>query len=67
MISPKVLSYFIETLKVLVDLNYEAQFKLTQSNQDGEIKKYLDVTGSGSSQGKEVVRSFIEINCHFEM
>ncbi len=29
LISPQSLSHFIENLKVLVDLGYEAQFKLT--------------------------------------
>lgn len=37
LVSPKSLKGFIEDLKVLVDLNYDASFRLTQSNdsEDG--------------------------------
>jgi hypothetical protein len=53
---------------VLVDLGYEAQFKLTQSNSPdtGEVRKYIDITGSTPAT-KDVVRCFIEINCFFDI
>jgi len=53
---------------VLVDLGYEAQFKLTQSNspETGEVRKYIDITGS-TPASKDVVRCFIEINCYFDV
>lgn len=68
MISPQSLPHFIENLKVLVDLGYEAQFKLTQSNspETGEVRKYIDITGSTPAT-KDVVRCFIEINCYFDV
>lgn len=52
---------------MLVDLGYEAQFKLTQSNSpEGEVRKYIDITGSTPAT-KDVVRCFIEINCFFDV
>lgn len=62
------MTHFTENLKVLVDLGYEAQFKLTQSNspETGEVRKYIDITGS-TPASKDVVRCFIEINCYFDV
>ena len=68
LVSPQSLPQFIDNLKVLVDLGYEAQFKLTQSSspETGEVKKYIDITGSTPTT-KDVVRCFIEINCFFDV
>eukprot|EP00347_Sterkiella_histriomuscorum_P007817 403347449 len=57
---------FIDNLKILVDLGYDAILKLTQMQQEKEIKKYIDITGISAST-KEMVRSFIEITCHFDL
>ena len=59
------MSSFVEDLKVLVELGYDALFKLTQTSNDSEIKKYIDITGS-SSLTKDIVRSFVEIDAHFD-
>lgn len=68
LVAPQSLAQFIDNLKVLVDLGYEAQFKLTQSNsaETGEVRKYIDITGSTPAT-KDVVRCFIEINCFFDV
>lgn len=68
LVAPQSLTQFIDNLKVLVDLNYEAQFKLTQSNapDSGEVRKYIDITGSTPAT-KDVVRCFIEISCFFDV
>ena len=50
----------------MVDLGYDASFKLTQSNIDDTIKKYIDITGYSSSESKEIMRSFVEIETIFE-
>ena len=63
--SPKNISSFIEDLKVLVDLGYDAYFKLAQTMNEEEIKKYIDITGTSSSS-KDIVRSFVEIDAHFD-
>jgi len=65
-IAPRSLPSFIEDLKVLVELNYDAMFKLTQTeDQNKEIRKYIDIVGS-SGQTKDVVRSFVEIDAIFD-
>ena len=46
-IRPKSIQSFIEDLKVLVDLGYDAGFKLTQTEDAlGDIKKFLDILGT---------------------
>lgn len=64
LISPKDLKSFIEDLKVLVDLGYDAAFKLTQTSSDQEIKKFIDITGF-SHITKDVIKSFVEIEASF--
>mmetsp|Transcript_4301 Transcript_4301/g.3134 ORF Transcript_4301/g.3134 Transcript_4301/m.3134 type:complete len:115 (+) Transcript_4301:207-551(+) len=56
---------FIEDLKVLVELGYDALFKLTQTASEEEVRKFIDITGSQTTQ-KDVVRSFVEIDAHFD-
>ena len=44
--SPKSLREFIDDLKVLVDLGYDAFFRLTQcKDEEGEKRQYIEVTG----------------------
>lgn len=52
-------------MKVLVELGYDAHFKLTQSSNESEVRKFIDITGH-SSITNETVRSFVEIDAHFE-
>jgi hypothetical protein len=65
LISPRNISSFIEDLKVLVDLGYDALFKLTQTNNEEEVRKFIDITGT-SGITKDIVRSFVEIDAHFD-
>ena len=48
-----------------MDLGYDALFKLTQTNNEEEIRKFIDITGS-SGISKDIVRSFVEIDAHFD-
>mmetsp|Transcript_13965 Transcript_13965/g.23742 ORF Transcript_13965/g.23742 Transcript_13965/m.23742 type:complete len:224 (+) Transcript_13965:1-672(+) len=67
LISPHDLSSFISDLKVLVDLNYDAMFKLTQCNNGEQIQKYLEITGtSGVTRDRETIRSFVQIDALFD-
>jgi hypothetical protein len=50
---------------VLVELGYDALFKLTQTSQEDEVRKFIDITGS-SNLNKDIVRSFVEIDAHFD-
>jgi hypothetical protein len=50
---------------VLVDLGYDALFKLTQTTTDDDVRKFIDITGS-SGLTKDIVRSFVEIDAHFD-
>ena len=60
LISPHNLASFLEDLKVLVELGYDAMFKLTQCNQGEVIQKFVEITGSsGPAKEKETVRSFV--------
>jgi len=63
---PRDITSFVEDLKVLVDLGYEGSFKLTQNKEmDGTIKKYINITGM-SPDGKDVIKSFVEIDPVFQ-
>lgn len=64
LISPKDIKSFIDDLKVLVDLGYDAAFKLTQTSSEQEVKKFIDITGS-SNVTKDVIKSFVEIEASF--
>ena len=58
---------FLEDLKVLVELGYDAMFKLTQCNQGESIQKFVEITGSsGPAKEKETVRSFVQIDALFD-
>lgn len=46
LISPHNLASFIEDLKVLVELGYDAMFKLTQCTNDDQVQKFIEITGS---------------------
>lgn len=65
LIAPKNLPSFLEDLKVLVELGYDAQFKLTQSQTEDSVKKFIDIIG-GSTITKDIVRSFVEIDTIFD-
>ena len=60
------LATFLDNIKVLSELGYDAYFKLTQTTNNGEIKKYIDIVGSIPTT-KDCVRSFVEINCFFDL
>ena len=67
LISPHNLPSFLEDLKVLVELGYDAMFKLTQCQQGDTIQKFVEITGSsGPAKEKETVRSFVQIDAHFD-
>lgn len=67
MISPQNLQSFIEDLKVLGELGYDAMFKLTQCNTGDQVQKFIEITGSsGPAKEKETVRSFVQIDAHFD-
>ena len=58
---------FIEDLKVLVELGYDAMFKLTQCTNDDQVQKFIEITGSsGPAKERETVRSFVQIDAHFD-
>jgi len=67
LVAPKSLKGFIEDLKVLVDLNYDAAFRLTQSAdaEDGVKKQYIEVTGTQTEHLGNTFKSYIEVSCHF--
>lgn len=66
LLQPKKLSSFIEDLNVLVNLGYDASFKLTQQSEaeGGEKKQFIDIIGS-CPHTRTVVRSFVEITTIF--
>lgn len=67
LISPHDLQGFILDLKVLVELGYDAMFKLTQCTTDDQVQKYIEITGSnGGARERETVRSFVQIDAHFD-
>ena len=45
-VEPKDIKGFIDDLKILVQIGYEASFKLTQVLRENVIKKYLEITAS---------------------
>lgn len=50
-----------------MELQYDAMFKLTQCNNGDSIQKFLEITGSsGFAREKETVRSFVQIDAHFD-
>ena len=52
---------------MLVELGYDAMFKLTQCNQGDQIQKFVEITGSsGPAKEKETVRSFVQIDALFD-
>ena len=76
LISPHSLSSFLSDLKVLEELGYDALFKLAQctNGETGQVQKYLEITGFSGNQGSmgaskergEQVRSFVQIDAHFD-
>ena len=67
LISPHNLASFIEDLKVLVELGYDAMFKLTQCTNEDQVQKFIEITGSsGPQKERETVRSFVQIDAHFD-
>ena len=67
LIAPLSLKDFIEDLKILIDLNYDASFRLTQmvSEEDGQKKQYIEIAGNCSEGVGNTFRSFVEVACHF--
>ena len=64
-IMPLELNSFLEDLKVLIELGYNGEFKLSQSKEeDGTVKKYLSITGK-SPDGKDSIKSYVEIEAIF--
>ena len=54
-------------LKVLVELGYDAMFKLTQCTTEDTVQKFIEITGSsGPAKERETVRSFVQIDAHFD-
>jgi len=67
LISPHDLTGFIQDLKILEELGYDAMFKLTQCNTDDQVQKFIEITGSsGPAKERETVRSFVQIDAHFD-
>ena len=67
LISPHDLPGFIQDLKILGELNYDAMFKLTQCNTEDTVQKFIEITGSsGQTKERETVRSFVQIDAHFD-
>jgi hypothetical protein len=67
-IQPKNIKSFIDDLKILVNLNYESNFKLTQVQKDNEVVKYIEISASqsgGRSDRDTIVRTYIEVNTIF--
>ena len=64
--SPKNIKDFIEDLKMLIDLHYDAHFRLTQQSDtaDGVKKQFIEIKGSNDTVGV-TFKSFLEVNCHF--
>ena len=67
LVSPKSLKGFIEDLKVLLDLNDDASFRLTQSSdsEDGVKRQYIEITGSNAEVAGSTFKSYVEVLCHF--
>jgi hypothetical protein len=52
---------------VLVELGYDAMFKLTQCTNEDQVQKFIEITGSsGPQKERETVRSFVQIDAHFD-
>jgi len=65
LITPKRISSFIEDLKVLLDLGYDAAFKLTQQDgADGIKRQFLEIIGS-CGKADNVFKTNIEITTIF--
>ena len=67
LVSPKNIRSFIEDLKVLIDLNDDANFRLTQSSdsEDGIKKQYIEITGICAEIAGSTFKSYVEVACHF--
>lgn len=67
LISPKDLKGFIEDLKVIIDLDADANFRLTQSSDgdDAVKKQYIEITGNNSEVLGSTFKSYVEVACHF--
>lgn len=67
LVSPKSLKGFIEDLKVLLDLNDDASFRLTQSSDtdDGVKRQFIEITGNNAEVAGSTFKSYVEVACHF--
>jgi len=68
LVTPKKIASFIEDLKVLIDLECNGSFKLTQQTdtENGGIKKqFLEISGT-SDKIRGVLTSFVEITAIFQ-
>lgn len=68
LITPKKMGSLIEDLKVLIDLNNDATFKLIQSsdNEEGVKKQYIEITGHCTQYIGSTFKSYIEVNTIFQ-
>ena len=58
LISPHDLTGFIQDLKILEELGYDAMFKLTQCNTDDQVQKFIEITGSSGPGSSLLVLPF---------
>jgi hypothetical protein len=65
LISPIKISELLDGLKVLVELNYDGNFKLTQREMNDIVKKYLQIEGTQEDQS-ETIKYFVEIDTIFD-
>ena len=59
---------FIDDLKVLLDLNADAKFRLTQST-DPETrmkKQFIEIEGTNSAVQGSLFKSLLEVECVFK-
>ena len=68
LLCPRKLASLVEDLKVVVDLNCDACFKLTQmadADAQGQKKQYLEVTGHNHSFAGSTFKSHVEVTTVF--
>ena len=64
-ISPLKFNEFLDGLKVLSDLGYDGNFKLTQRDSANGVRKYLQIDGVHEER-TEALKYFVEIETIFE-
>ena len=65
LLSPHRFSDFVDSLKVLVELGIDGEFKLTQREGANGVKKYIQTAGSQENEN-ETFKYFVEIETIFD-